>query len=170
MDALVPVDATTTVAWHAAASAADDALARHAAAVLGVDASSVRVGRLCPRCGSDAHGRPWVSGGVDVSLSRSHGLLVTAVSTGGPVGVDVESVDDVDAGWDRALVLHADERADTPDERARMWCRKEAILKAAGTGLDVPMPDILAACHDVTDLAAPEGFRAAVSVLRSEDG
>lgn len=170
MDDLVPVAATTTVAWHAAASSADEALARHVAEVTGVDASSIRVGRLCPRCGSDRHGRPWASGGVDVSLSRSHDLLVTAVSTGGPVGVDVESVDDVDARWDPALVLHPDERADTADERATVWCRKEAILKAAGTGLDVPMHEILTARHQVVDVAAPAGFRAAVALERSEDG
>lgn len=67
-----------------------------------------RVTRLCPRCGSVAHGRPHVRG-AHLSLSYADGLVLVAVATV-PVGVDVEP--------------------GRPD-----WARTEAVLKCTGEGL-----------------------------------
>lgn len=67
-----------------------------------------RVTRLCPRCGSVAHGRPHVRG-AHLSLSYADGLVLVAVATV-PVGVDVEP--------------------GRPD-----WARAEAVLKCTGEGL-----------------------------------
>lgn len=160
-------DASVSVAWHAAGRDGDDALREHVAEVLGLAAADVRVGRLCPACGSSEHGQPWATGGketgVGVSLSRTTGALVTAVSTSGPVGIDVESVAEVAARWVPDVVLAAGERADTPEEQAALWCRKEAVLKARGTGLRVPMSEVRVASYDVTDVGAPDGLRAAAA-------
>jgi phosphopantetheinyl transferase len=46
-----------------------------------------------------------------------------------------------------------------------MWCRKEAILKALGTGLRTPMSEIRVADWAVEDIPAPEGFAASVVVI-----
>lgn len=150
--------------WHDATTDADAALGAHVAGVVGVPAGAVDVGRLCPRCGSADHGRPWASHGVHVSLARSGPHLVTAVSTTGPVGVDVECVADVASAWDDLSAL-LDPGTVVRGTRAALWCRTEAMLKRDGTGLSArrerrtPEDD-----HLVDDLAAPAGYCAAVAV------
>lgn len=141
--------------------------------------SDIRTGRHCPACGSDTHGRPWVrlpdGRSPHVSLARCGDHVVTVIADH-PVGVDVESIAAVAARWDPALVLHPDELhphapgdvrewAGTAAERAAMWCRKEAILKALGTGLRTPMSEIRCADWPVEDIAAPEGMAASIVVI-----
>lgn len=101
----------------------------------------------CFRCGRP-HGRPVV---VDpqaavpwrVSLSHTDDHVVVAATDAGPVGVDVESAaatgfdgfDDVAlTSTERSEVEHCRPAAQ-PRVRAVYWTRKEAVLKAAGSGL-----------------------------------
>lgn len=149
---------------------ADALLCDRVAAVLAVAAAEVRVGRICPRCGSARHGRPRARVGrleVPVSLSRCGLHLLTAVRADGPVGVDIESIAAVGRGWDEELVLHPSERGRraprTPEARAAVWARKEAVLKLLGTGLATPMSALRLAEHDVQDLPAPPGHVAALA-------
>ena len=65
----------------------------------------------CPFCGSIEHGRPCLEGPIDVSVAHAGGLTVVAVSSAGPVGVDVEVDADV------------------------TWVRREAVGKALGVGI-----------------------------------
>jgi 4'-phosphopantetheinyl transferase len=65
----------------------------------------------CPFCGSVEHGRPYVDAPVHVSVAHATGMTVVAVSTAGPVGVDVEAGSDID------------------------WVRREAVGKALGVGI-----------------------------------
>lgn len=152
--------------WHRRPSSNDAALRVHLAELH--PSTVVLTGRLCPACGSDAHGRPWArpADGTSrhVSLSRCGEHVLTAIAPH-PVGVDVESVAAVAASWDPALVLHPGEGAVTPAERAAAWCGKEAVLKALGTGLRTPMSRVRLADWDVVDLDAPAGLAAAVVVL-----
>ena len=152
-----------TICWHAASVGAEASLRLHVARVVEVEAAQVAVGRLCPRCGSTEHGRPWASHGAQVSLARSASHLVTAVSTRGPVGVDVEEVERVDRAWaDLAPVLEFGDLSGG-SERARVWCRTEAALKRAGTGF-APAYDVQVRDRGhVDDVPAPEGFCAAVA-------
>jgi 4'-phosphopantetheinyl transferase len=156
-----PPASTVDVAWHASGDA--DALLRsHVASVVGAEPGEVRVGRLCPRCGSASHGRPWTSHDVHVSVARSGPHVVTAVASV-PVGVDVESVGAVDLAWgDLGLARPAASRA----ERAAVWCRIEAVAKLTGQGLTLPRDDLRLEAYDVRDLDAPAGFAAAVAVER----
>lgn len=151
---------------------ADQLLRLRVAELLDVPITDVRVGRSCGRCGSSVHGRPWAraagrSSEVGVSLSRSGPHLLTAVTARGSIGVDIESVTTVDAGWDPRLVLHPSEATlgSTPVERARIWCRKEAIVKALGQGLDIAMPTIRIDGFEVIDVPAPAGHVAAYALL-----
>lgn len=157
------------IIWHYGGLASDEALQVHVARTLDTTPGHVAVGRQCPWCGSDRHGRPWVRTAdgrrPHVSLARAGGHLVTAVSPSLRTGIDVESVRAVDQRWDPTLVLHPTERADSPEERAAMWCRKEAILKALGTGLRRPMSQIRCRDWPVEDIAAPPGLAAAVVAL-----
>lgn len=150
------------IGWHPTRPAAD-ALAEHARALLGPGV--VTSGRLCPLCASARHGRPWLrydDRPLPVSLSRASPHLVTVISAA-PVGIDVESVVALDRAWDPALVLAPGEQAHTTLERARTWVRKEAVLKARGTGLTTPMCSVRLAEEDWYDLDAPDGFVAALA-------
>lgn len=93
--------------------------------------------RRCPRCGGP-HGRPELPGlPLHASLSRTPGRVAAAVSGAGPVGVDVETVERTGFDGFAAVALAPGERAADLPARARAWTRKEAVLKAAGTGLRV---------------------------------
>ena len=61
-------------------------------------------------------------------------------------------------------MLSAGEEADSHEERARTWARKEAVLKRRGTGLTTPMPEVVLATEPWQDLSAPPGYVAAISV------
>ena len=160
--------AAVEVRWHRGRTN-DEALADHTRAATGGDpALAIEVGRLCPQCGSATHGRPRVAvpgrrtaRPVEVSVARSGPHVLTALADR-PVGVDVEHVGDVARGWDPALVLAPGERADSAEAQARSWARKEAVLKARGTGLAVPMTLVVLAEVDSTDLPAPPGYVAAL--------
>lgn len=94
-----------------------------------------------------ASGKPYVRTGFDLEFNVSHsgGCVLIAWSTTGPVGVDVE----VAMPGGRELFLEMAQRAFSPAEFAilrsagadetaglfyRTWVRKEALLKASGTG------------------------------------
>lgn len=167
-------DPSGILALHRAEEDADGILRARVAALLGLAAADVLVGRSCPRCGSSAHGRPWARPRgarreVFVSLTRCGEHLMTAVSEDGPVGVDLEAIAAVGRAWDPQLMLHPSERAAAeragPRERAALWARKEAVLKALGTGLQTPMSALRLADHHVVDVPAPPGHVAALARL-----
>jgi phosphopantetheinyl transferase len=98
---------------------------------------------------NDPSGAPRVAGpgtdGLHLSLAHSGLLAVAIVGTDGPVGIDVEQISDVPA--ESALLTPAERElletlapaAGDPALRAawvtRFWTAKEAVAKAAGTGL-----------------------------------
>jgi phosphopantetheinyl transferase len=108
-----------------------------------VPASAVVLTHDCLRCGSNEHGQPQVLPTATirhpayVSLARAGDLAVVAITEAGPVGIDVEAVDAADFHDFATVGLHPDEIADTAAERTRTWVRKEALLKAYGTGLAI---------------------------------
>jgi hypothetical protein len=74
------------------------------------------VGRLCPRCGSAEHGRPYAAGvAARVSVSYATGLVAVAWAEG-PVGVDVEDAGPPVDGRSRAEFSAAEAlfKADAP--------------------------------------------------------
>jgi len=114
--------------------------ARH----LGGSPAAIAVARRCSTCG-ESHGKPRVVGGLEVSLAHAGDLVVVAATTGGPVGVDIESVS-LGArriGLGRSFAP-GDEGAPY-DARAYLvdWTRREAILKATGDGLTVSPSDLV---------------------------
>lgn len=163
--------ARLVVTWQTSADAPPGLLAALVAAFADLDAGEVRVVRACRMCGSDRHGQPRViapdgAGPLQVSVSRSGGRAVVAVTDAGPVGVDVEALPQ-----SSSLDL-------------RTWVRKESLVKATGHGLminpdliDVGPPDADPALRAwpgpeplmteawILDLESPPGFVAAVTVL-----
>jgi 4'-phosphopantetheinyl transferase len=127
------------------------------AAQLGRRPDRLRFDRTCPFCGAD-HGKPrLVASGLDFSISHSGARVVVAVVRGGLVGVDVERLPaDLEVDALAPQVLAEDEvgalGALPPPARASglltYWTRKEAVLKATGDGLRVPMPEVAVSAPD----------------------
>lgn len=157
--------------FASAAAAADFlagriALRMFAAELAGVHPSDVEADYHCPTCTADKadHGRPRYrrrdgTPGPLLSLSRSGGWAVMAgVRPGGVMsglGVDAEESRRTGfPGFDE-LVLSSRERLNLKprtsveglNQRARYWARKEAFLKAIGSGLqrDPASVDVTAA-------------------------
>ena len=95
---------------------------------LGHPATALATLRYPPRS------RPTLALPLHWSVSHCDGRIVAAVSTRGPVGVDVEALGSLQAS-DFALYLNAAERAwagRSPRRFYSVWTRKEAVAKAAG--------------------------------------
>ena len=91
-----------------------------------------------------ARARPTLALPLDFSLSHCDGRIAAAVSTEGPVGIDVERIEPLEAG-DFALYLNAAERAWAGASARRfctVWTRKEAVAKAAGTPGFTSLPTV----------------------------
>lgn len=120
---------------------------------LGVEPGSLRFERHCPTCGTDQHGKPRITGHLELhmSLSYTDRLAVLALSEDGEVGVDVEDLTEADFDGFDAVTLAAEEVAGFEgcegDEllaaRALVWARKEAVLKATGDGLVVDPTEVV---------------------------
>lgn len=120
-----------------------DPLVREAASrEFGVPEHAMRVVRLCPSCGSSAHGRPQLAPvpGLrvpDVSISHTGEVTLVALSSAGAVGVDVERSEAAAFAGLAAVALHPAEEAGSVRDLTTTWVRKEALLKATGRGLAV---------------------------------
>lgn len=107
---------------------------------LGLPASSVPLER-------SADGQPLLAGGeIHTSLShaRMHGAI--AISTAGAVGVDIEPrLRNFSLAELAERICHPEERHSIDEAGLlRLWVRKEAALKAIGTGLSVEMATFVA--------------------------
>ncbi|MCW2566401.1 MAG: 4-phosphopantetheinyl transferase [Mycobacterium sp.] len=136
-----------------------------AAGHLRIAPDAVRVHRGCADCGRP-HGKTRVDG-LHLSLSHSGQWVVVAVSRTLELGIDIEhrsSMQDADSV--ARLVLSAAEYGvylRTPEQaRARLllnyWVGKEAVLKATGDGLRVPLQELT--------LADPSGSPRVVAWVR----
>ena len=150
-------------------------------AVLGVAAASVPVVRDCAGCGRP-HGRPRIDGSdLHVSVSHSGRRVAVACGRAGPLGVDVEEIAAVDVPGLASTVLAADETVTGLNDFFTYWTRKEAVVKATGDGLSVPLRDVLVSAPDAApalhaypgrevhawmyDLAPGAGYAGALAVL-----
>jgi 4'-phosphopantetheinyl transferase len=160
-----------------------------AAGYLRIPPRAVAVAARCNDC-AEPHGRPTLPGsGIEVSIAHSRNCVLVGATRTGHIGVDVEFIDRcmrIDELL--AYVLAPEERdgasVNAPLDFYRVWTRKEAVLKATGDGLRVPMSDVVVSppleaarlirlCQEETraqdfvlaDLEVPDGYAAAVAVL-----
>lgn len=128
-------------------SAAAAALLRVVAGrYLGLTPRDVPVTRSCDRCGG-THGLPRIDALPRLRLSVAHSgtCAALAVALDTAIGIDIEALD-VALGADEILraaaapgevigVRTAGPETDRRQQALALWTRKEAVLKAAGTGL-----------------------------------
>lgn len=147
-------------------------LARRTLAELtGVAPAELEFVRSCEHCGHPAHGRPRLAaGGLSFNLSHSGDRVLLAVCDTGQVGVDVEATGRDITRLARRVLHPADPRPAAGD-LLRIWVRKEAIVKASGHGLALPMSGIELARPangaTVLDIDADDGYVAAVATIES---
>jgi 4'-phosphopantetheinyl transferase len=166
------------------------------AGVSGTPPESLSAQYECPACTAVDHGRPrWTVAGqplpVRASLSRSGGWAA-AVVDGSPslltLGIDLEQISRFGGTEIDATVFTRGEQSEIrsrgeqeqPRLRAHLWARKEAVLKASGTGLmtdpasiDVLGPAVRVGALDYSvrdvqtaSLELPDGFVVALAVSR----
>lgn len=122
----------------AAGAAADTLLREVLTELTGTPPAAHVFDRTCQRCCDPSHGKPVLQHpSLHTSRSYTDGLLAVAVSAAGPVGVDVEQVRGTAFDGFAEVALAPAERDGNPSGRARAWTRKEAVLKARGTGLTI---------------------------------
>lgn len=113
--------------------------------------ADILLDRTCPDCGQQ-HGRPRLPAamGIEVSVAHAGERVAVALTRLGEVGVDVEFAPFL-GHFDHELAentlspaeLAALATADNPGaDFLRLWVRKEALLKATGHGLRMPMSRI----------------------------
>jgi phosphopantetheinyl transferase len=101
--------------------------------------------------GNDTSGRPWVAGpfaeAPEVSLAHTGSLAAALVGNPGcspGVGIDIEQIKDRDERTVTAILTDTERRlldavcssvTERPSWVTRFWSAKEAVAKAAGTGL-----------------------------------
>jgi 4'-phosphopantetheinyl transferase len=171
------------------------------ASQLGVAPEAVRIG-VRPAVGSELEApadfrRPVVEGtaaeGLRLSIAHAAQRVLVAVASGVDVGVDVEPTGELLSAelW-ASVCTEAEQAALTacaPEGREdafiALWTRKEAVLKACGRGLTVPMTSLeigdgdgaarvvvsapplpAAERFELADLDVGAGYRAALAVLR----
>jgi 4'-phosphopantetheinyl transferase len=115
------------------------------------------------------HGKPYCTdGGVNFNISHSGGIALIALSDSCSVGVDVECIRAV---TDHLAIarrfFHPAEVADIsglPGESSRhaffrCWSRKEAVVKASGEGLSLPLNSFRVTClaDDDAAIVSPVG-------------
>ncbi|MDQ0176610.1 4'-phosphopantetheinyl transferase family protein [Bacillus chungangensis] len=114
--------------------------------------------RTCPQCGK-SHGKPRLvmhpDDHLQFNVSHSGNIVIMAVTVENPVGIDVEQIDPrLSAEELIKKVLSPSERQvlfQLPkEERVQhfytYWTRKEAILKATGQGLTIPLEHVTVSC------------------------
>jgi 4'-phosphopantetheinyl transferase len=133
-------------AGHRAQYTVAAALLRLVAAPLTAQpAARVVVDRSCPTC-DRPHGRPRLPGtGLHVSISHSGATVAVAVSGAGAVGVDVQQVQADSVDELSPLVLAESEARHVAVARDffTYWTRKEALVKATGDGVTVPLSEVV---------------------------
>ncbi|HEY2795346.1 MAG TPA: 4'-phosphopantetheinyl transferase superfamily protein [Micromonosporaceae bacterium] len=166
------------------------------AADLDISPASVPLDRTCPDC-QGPHGKVRLRSDptdvLHVSVSHSADWVVLAATRTGPIGIDVERIDDrrdhVALGRfalcdGEMLALKATAEKDRPGWFTTCWVRKEAVVKATGHGLRMPLREFTVtgepgsptvttlskrlmwpSAGQVVDLAHDDDYRAALAVL-----
>jgi 4'-phosphopantetheinyl transferase len=100
---------------------------------------------------ADSFGKPFLAGesALQFNLSHTAGLVALALSFHAPVGIDVETLGSPSVSRDLMQSVLTSVERDTVDRAADwerafldLWTAKEAVIKAEGKGLSLPLSEI----------------------------
>ena len=124
----------------------------------GLQPHELNISRICANCGQ-SHGKPKLMidpfEHLQFNVSHSGNIVVMAVAVENPVGIDVEQIDpylSVEELVKKVLspseqeVLFELPKEERVQHFYTYWTRKEAILKATGQGLTVPLEHLTVSC------------------------
>ncbi len=102
------------------------------------------------RMNRNAYGKPFIGtypGLTDFNIAHSGSFVVMAVSTHTPVGIDIEQVRpllvaDFESFFTTQEWLTIRDSDQPQEQFFTGWCIKEAVIKAAGKGFSIPLPDV----------------------------
>lgn len=114
--------------------------------------SNIQIDRRCSHCGDALHGKPTVmhsKSEIDFSVSYGEGNALVALAYSTRVGVDIQSVAPGFRPHPWCFSRSETEYLDSLDEHdrdltiTRAWTRKEALAKADGRGLAMPLSSVI---------------------------
>ncbi|NHN25901.1 4'-phosphopantetheinyl transferase superfamily protein [Flavobacterium jejuense] len=90
------------------------------------------------------YGRPYLDSQVDFNISHSMGCVVCAFTDNGRVGIDVEKIEPIDFDVFKSCFTSNEwnEIEKNKNDGATFfhyWTKKEAVIKADGRGLSIPL-------------------------------
>ena len=93
------------------------------------------------------YGRPSIPGIIDFNISHSGTLVLCAIATSGSIGIDAEALKPINKMdfYNCWTPTEAKAIYDDPDDYKTFyshWTKKEAVVKAIGNGLNIPLTDI----------------------------
>jgi 4'-phosphopantetheinyl transferase len=90
--------------------------------------------------------RPYFDDRFDFNISHSGNRIVACATLSGKVGIDIELIKPVSLDYNDYFTINEQQNiryAEDPDTAFfKYWTRKEAVLKAVGTGVYTPLLDI----------------------------
>ncbi len=101
------------------------------------------------------YNRPWFDSSIDFNIAHSGNFVICCGTDTGSIGVDIEQIkpivldDYIDyfTSDEWRIILDSENQSDRFFE---FWTRKEAIVKAIGTGLHIPLSNIAVINNRVT--------------------
>jgi 4'-phosphopantetheinyl transferase len=98
--------------------------------------------------------RPYFDDGFDFNISHAGNRVIGCATLTGKVGIDIELMKPVDLNYEDYFTANEQKNirsAINPDaEFFKYWTRKEAVLKAVGTGVYTPLLDIDVSTDEVS--------------------
>ena len=96
----------------------------------------------------DASGRPFLDGGMDFNISHSDAYVVCAFSPVGRIGIDIERIRQIDlCDFEGQMTREQWEEITASEDRLdtffSLWTKKEAVTKADGRGISIPLDEII---------------------------
>ena len=94
-------------------------------------------------------GKPFINGGPEFNISHSEDIVVLALTQHQAIGIDIEKIRPVDKDdfvkeLPEIISFYENREADQANHLFfECWTKKEAVLKANGRGLFVPLKDVV---------------------------
>jgi 4'-phosphopantetheinyl transferase len=95
----------------------------------------------------NTHLRPYMNNNIDFNIAHSGSIVMCCGTTKGKIGIDIEHIKVIDlSDYEDYFTINEWKKinsyADIFEGFYRFWTRKEAVLKAIGTGFHTPLSSV----------------------------